>query len=248
MKYIEKLAKDYGIEENAKIRVPVTPGTTLFSFCLLVGSIMFLALRSRPDILFSVIYLSQFNTAHNGSHIKALLQVLQYVMNTRDYSINLSSCVGEKIDVFTDASWATDLETCRSFGGHLIYVGGVAVGWGCSKQKSVAASIMEAEFVTTVDTLLSFYWLSYIFEKISLLNCVNRLVFHSDSLASIQFTRNDVEKTRSKHIRVKYAIIREYYEEGLFSLSKIPTEWNVADIFTKWLDGTRLEDLCANIF
>uniref|UniRef100_T1IQZ3 Reverse transcriptase Ty1/copia-type domain-containing protein n=1 Tax=Strigamia maritima TaxID=126957 RepID=T1IQZ3_STRMM len=77
MKYIEKLAKDYGIEENAKIRVPVTPGTTLFkpkeghtvenfSFRLLVGLLMFLALRDRPDIVFRYIlvaiqYSAQWN-------------------------------------------------------------------------------------------------------------------------------------------------------------------------------------------
>uniref|UniRef100_T1IS18 CCHC-type domain-containing protein n=1 Tax=Strigamia maritima TaxID=126957 RepID=T1IS18_STRMM len=93
---------DYGIEENAKIRVPVTPGTTLFKpkeghavedfpFRLLVSPLMFLALRSRPDILFSVIHLSQFNTAHNGSHIKALLQILKPMKPGRRSEIEIET-------------------------------------------------------------------------------------------------------------------------------------------------------------
>uniref|UniRef100_T1IVW7 MBD domain-containing protein n=1 Tax=Strigamia maritima TaxID=126957 RepID=T1IVW7_STRMM len=52
---------------------------TEFPFRNLVGSLMFLATRIRPDILYSTIFLSQFNNKHSLKHVKCLIQVLQYV-------------------------------------------------------------------------------------------------------------------------------------------------------------------------
>uniref|UniRef100_T1IK15 MBD domain-containing protein n=1 Tax=Strigamia maritima TaxID=126957 RepID=T1IK15_STRMM len=50
---------------------------TEFPYRSLVGSLMFLASRTRPDILYSTIYLSEFNNHHSIKHIKCLLQILQ---------------------------------------------------------------------------------------------------------------------------------------------------------------------------
>uniref|UniRef100_T1JKI7 MBD domain-containing protein n=1 Tax=Strigamia maritima TaxID=126957 RepID=T1JKI7_STRMM len=116
--FIDQLAQKYAVVANKLIKVPVTVGTTLtvpkeheieseFSYRNLIGSLMFLASRTRPDIMYSVIYLSQFNNAHSLKHIKCLLQVLQYVVNTKSYCLNLLTCKGEDMSVFSDASWAT---------------------------------------------------------------------------------------------------------------------------------------------
>uniref|UniRef100_T1J0W7 Uncharacterized protein n=1 Tax=Strigamia maritima TaxID=126957 RepID=T1J0W7_STRMM len=53
----------------------------------------------------------------------------------------------ENIKIYTDASWATDLESCRSFGGFILYLRNSVVTWGCKKQSTVATSIMEAEYM-----------------------------------------------------------------------------------------------------
>uniref|UniRef100_T1II51 Integrase catalytic domain-containing protein n=1 Tax=Strigamia maritima TaxID=126957 RepID=T1II51_STRMM len=118
--FIKKLAEGYRVVPNKLIKVPITVGTTLntckdsevesdFPYRNLIGSLMFLASRTRLDILYSTIYLSQFNTRHSSQHVKCLLQVLQYVVNTQDYCFNLSSCLDESMHMYCDASWATDL-------------------------------------------------------------------------------------------------------------------------------------------
>uniref|UniRef100_T1IRC0 Reverse transcriptase Ty1/copia-type domain-containing protein n=1 Tax=Strigamia maritima TaxID=126957 RepID=T1IRC0_STRMM len=98
--YILKLAYKYKLVPNSLVKVPATVGTTLtrdlnvlpneFSYRSLIGSLSFLASRMRPDILYSVIVLSQYNGAHTTKHVKALMQVLQYVLNTAEYSIDMS--------------------------------------------------------------------------------------------------------------------------------------------------------------
>uniref|UniRef100_T1IJJ7 MBD domain-containing protein n=1 Tax=Strigamia maritima TaxID=126957 RepID=T1IJJ7_STRMM len=88
--FIDKLAEKYAVVRNNLIKVPVSVGTTLgdckdaetnteFPFRNLVGSLMFLATSTRPDILYSTIFLSQFNNKHSLKHVKCLMQALQYV-------------------------------------------------------------------------------------------------------------------------------------------------------------------------
>uniref|UniRef100_T1IHU2 MBD domain-containing protein n=1 Tax=Strigamia maritima TaxID=126957 RepID=T1IHU2_STRMM len=83
--FIQKLANVFNIVKNEIVKVPVTVGTTLvkckegesvedFPYRSLIGSLMFLAFRSRPDILYAVTYLSQFNVLHSGAHVKCLKQ------------------------------------------------------------------------------------------------------------------------------------------------------------------------------
>uniref|UniRef100_T1IH74 MBD domain-containing protein n=1 Tax=Strigamia maritima TaxID=126957 RepID=T1IH74_STRMM len=127
--------------------------------------------------------------------------VLQYVINTEHYMINLSNCVIEEVQIFTDASWATDLESCRSFGEYIMFMGNSPITWSCKKQSSVATSIMEAEYSALVHAVKEGYWISNLFENVPLLDYENYPVVLSDSISSIQFMTNDVENTRTKHIR-----------------------------------------------
>uniref|UniRef100_T1J9M3 MBD domain-containing protein n=1 Tax=Strigamia maritima TaxID=126957 RepID=T1J9M3_STRMM len=199
----------------------------------LIGSLMFLASRSRPDILYAVTYLSQFNV-----HVKCLKQVLQYVVNTEHLSLFLH----------VDASWATDLDSCKSFGGHILYLGGAPLSWGCKKQGSVAGSTMESEYIALVHAVKEIYWMSSLFEYYDLLGYVNVPTVFSDSMSSIQFMRNDLENTKTKHMRIKYCMARDWFIKGYFVIEKIPTSHNTADIFTKWLPGDRIRALCEYIF
>uniref|UniRef100_T1IVY9 CCHC-type domain-containing protein n=1 Tax=Strigamia maritima TaxID=126957 RepID=T1IVY9_STRMM len=219
---------------------------TEFPYRSLVGSLMFLASRTRPDILYSTIYLSQFNNHHSIKHIKCLLQILQYVVNTSNYCINLNNCKRESLYLYTDASWATNLVNSKSFGGYILYLGGSVIGWGCKVQ--YACSSMESEYTALSHAAREAYWVSCIFENCALFNRVNIPVIHSDSISSIQFATNDIENTKTKHIRIQYHFLRNWFEREYFKLAKVPGEYNIADIFTKWLSNEKIKDLCETVF
>uniref|UniRef100_T1IRA5 Reverse transcriptase Ty1/copia-type domain-containing protein n=1 Tax=Strigamia maritima TaxID=126957 RepID=T1IRA5_STRMM len=235
--YIHKLASTYHLVPNKLVKVPVT-----------VGSLLFLASRTRPDILYSVIALSQYSGAHTSKHVKALMQVLQYVLNTADYCIELTQCSSDRVWSYSDASWADDPLTSLSFGGFIVYLGGVPIVWSCKKQSSVACSTMEAEFVAMVNCVREIYCLCSVFDMCPIFNYVVTPIVYSDAMSSVQFTQNDVENSRTKHIRVKYHWLRKWHRKGFFNVLKIPGEINVADIFTKWLGGERIRFLCAKVF
>uniref|UniRef100_T1IQ60 Copia protein n=1 Tax=Strigamia maritima TaxID=126957 RepID=T1IQ60_STRMM len=209
---------------------------------------MFVASRTRPDILYAVTFLSQFNNRHSRKHVSSLLQTLQYVVNTQDYCIDLSFCKDEKLCLFSDASWATDLDECKSFGGYIIYLGGTVIGWGCKKQTTVATSSMESEYIALTYAVKEAYWISNLFESCLLFDYVNVPTIHSDSISSIQFATNDLENSKTKHIRIKYWFLRDWFEKGYFKLNKVPGQVNIADIFTKFLSSEKISELCKTVF
>ena len=85
----DNVCKDFGISPNSLVKVPLHVGETYqkpsssdeeeteFPYRSLVGSLLFLASRTRPDLLFPTILLSQFNTSHSLKHVKMLKQILQ---------------------------------------------------------------------------------------------------------------------------------------------------------------------------
>jgi hypothetical protein len=259
--YIDSLAKCYNIAQEKLVKLPGNVGSmvhcpkegeelnTTFPYRSLIGSLMFIATRTRPDILFSIILLSQYNTAHTMMHVNMLLQVLQYVISTKHYSVNLSKATSERLYAYSDASWASDRDSRRSFGGFLIFLGGVPVSWGCKKQTVVAMSTMEAEFIAMVPCAKEIHWLSELYNSDNIFVSNEYCpVIYSDSLATVHFTKNQVENNRTKHIDIKYHFLRDWHSKGYFRIESVPGKLNIADIFTKWLSSVRLQMLCEGIF
>ena len=219
-----------------------------FQYRSLIGSLMFIASRTRPDILFSTILMSQYNTCFSADHVRILLGILKYTYDTRCYAIDLSAVQNNSLYTFSDASWATDKDSRKSFGGFIVYFGGIPVSWNCKKQSCVALSSMEAEYLALTDAVKETHWLSSILKTELLNSFEQRPVVYTDSQSAIYFVKNEVENNRSKHIDLKFHFIRDWINKGFFELKNISTKVNVADIFTKWLSSQRLKLLCDAIF
>ena len=244
--YVESLGLEYGVTANALVKVPVHVGKTFekpktpeeeeidFPYRSLVGSLLFLASRTRPDILFPVILLSQYNTGHSLDHVKALLQILQYVVNTKHQAIKLSTSSDENLYAYTDSSWASDRDDRKSFSGFMTFIGGIPLSWGCKKQSSVALSSMEAEFLGIVHCLKDTRWLSLIFREFEpVKNLSNVPTIFSDSLSAINYSKNQMETSNTKHIEIRFNFVKDWLLKNYFQLKPVAGKQNIADIFTK---------------
>ena len=60
-------------------------------------------------------------------------------------------------------------------------------------------------------------------------------VVRCDNKSAIDFTRNRVERSKTRHIDIAHHLTREMHEEGLIQLRYVSSGDNVADIFTKAL-------------
>ena len=64
-----------------------------------------------------------------------------------------------------------------------------------------------------------------------------------DNQSAIDISKNPVQHSRTKHIDIRHHFIRDLVEEKIITLHHIPTENQLANIFTKPLDATRFESL-----
>ena len=111
-----------------------------------VGSLLYLC-NTRPDLQFAVGQVSRFSEDPGRQHYVALERILRYVRGTSSYGIVYNGGQEVVLSESTDADWAGDPDTRRSTSGYIITLGGSPVSWRSSRQKCLATSSCEAEYV-----------------------------------------------------------------------------------------------------
>ena len=119
----------------------------------IIGSLLFLALGTRPDIVHAIIMMSQFMVNPSEDHINQSLHIIRYI----NMNLNGKICYNGKCDetgfiAYADADWASDHISRKSVTGYIIKLAGGAVSWVSRKQKTVALSSTEAEYMCLSDT------------------------------------------------------------------------------------------------
>ena len=99
-------------------------------YLLAVGSLMYLAVGTCPDISFAVGALSCFNVNPGQAHWKQVQHVFKYLAGTQD----LALCYGPRQDstslqLFSDADYAGDVDSACSTSGHTVFIGRSLVNW-----------------------------------------------------------------------------------------------------------------------
>ena len=94
----------------------------------MVGSLMYTALRSRPDIAFSVTALSRYNVQPLEMHATVAKRVLRYLKTTVRFQIHYRQLPNPITIVgYSDSDWAGNLTTRKSVGGCVFGLGNVNV-------------------------------------------------------------------------------------------------------------------------
>ena len=99
---------------------------------------------------------------------------------------------------------------------------------------TVALSTMESEYMTlseSIRALLHFRNIALDFSDV--FDLPKKIPVLCDNQSAIFVAENLVNNSRSKHIDIRYHFVREKVEEGILEISHVPTENNLADIFTK---------------
>jgi hypothetical protein len=115
-----------------------------------LGSMMYLAVCTRPDVYFAMTYLSQFNTCFTREHWVLLKRVLKYLNTTKDVCIVYSQS-NDQLEGFSDADCGGNLER-KSFSGFVFKLSGAAISWRCKKQRTVDLSTTEVDYMALSET------------------------------------------------------------------------------------------------
>jgi hypothetical protein len=210
-----------------------------------VGSLLYLASQTRLDLLYSVTQLSRRSNKCNTRDMKAVDRLLNYVFQTRHLGLILGSTSGDMdLHAFVDASYACYLDS-KSHTGICLALGNDSGAFlALSKKQTITAdSTTVAEFVATHTGCQRILWSKNMLEEMGF----NPKIFlHQDNTSTIHLLKHSGNSGRTKHIALRYNMIREAIKEHDIQVVYTPSEEMVADIFTKPL-GMRLFPLqqCA---
>jgi hypothetical protein len=255
--YVADLLQQYNVQHTAStpceltLMEPTSDPTPVpvYDYTSKVMKLMFLAKRSRPDILLTMAYLATKCKSPTGGDMGKLDRVLRYINGTRDIGLTLKpdSLV---IHSYIDASYASHADA-KSHSGAII-----SIGMQCSpvfttstKQKLVSRSSTEAELIALHEGLAKVAWLRDLMHELNYDN--GPAVIFQDNKSTITLAHQGFSSSgKSKHIAVRYFYVKQLIEDGDIVVEHLPTDDMIADILTKPMVGKKfyaLRDKLLNL-
>lgn len=211
-------------EENCNLKVP---------YQQLIGSLMYLAVLTRPDIMYSVSFLSQFNNSFNSKHWMYAKRILKYLKKTKSFGLTYTREGNSELVGYVDADWGNDIVDRRSYSGVCFVLCGGAISWSSRKQKSVALSSTEAEYMAITEACTEAIYLRNILLEIS--DNIYTVNIFNDNQGALKLSANSVFHNRTKHIDVRYHFCRDCVNNKIVNLKYLETARMPADMLTKSL-------------
>ncbi|CAI7886575.1 unnamed protein product [Closterium sp. NIES-54] len=172
-KYLEALAANFGQSEG-HVATPFPSGFKCVKgpeeesvgeeerrrFHSLVGSLMYAAVNTRPDVAFAIGQLARVVQCPNEKQVAAGMRLAKYLGQTATVGLQFSAAAQRRqkgadgvepgrlfLTAFSDASYASEPEDMTSVGGFICCVGGGPTAWESKKQVDQALSSVESEYM-----------------------------------------------------------------------------------------------------
>ncbi|KAA0067450.1 retrovirus-related pol polyprotein from transposon tnt 1-94 [Cucumis melo var. makuwa] len=203
------------------------------SYASVMDNLMYAMLCTRLDICYAVGIVSRYQSNPGVRPLDKI--ILKYLRRTRDYML----VYGAKdliLTGYTDSDFQTDKDSRKSMSGSVFTLNGGAIVWRSIKQGCIAYSTMEAEYVAACEAAKEAVWLRKFLHDFEVVPNMNLpITLYCDNSGAVANSKEPRSHKRGKHIERKYHLIREIVQQGDVIVTKIASEQNIADPFTKTL-------------
>ena len=250
--FIADLFRDFRIVSNVKS--PAKPDLFIIDndspllneydtklFHSMTAKLLYLAKRTRPDILLVVNFLSTRVKSPSQQDMSKLEYCLMYLYQTKRMNLILSTAADLSLSFYIDSSYGvhSDLKShsgiCASFGRGVIYAQSV-------KQKLNTRSSTEAELVGIGDGINTVIWFVNFLEELKL-NVKPVVIYHDNTSVLKMLVKGHDNNIRSRHINIRYYFVMDYIANGYIVMKHKASSSMLADMLTKALIGKRFEML-----
>ncbi|KAL4037745.1 hypothetical protein IC575_001345 [Cucumis melo] len=254
--YVEKILKKFDSFDVFPVRTPFDASKHLKKnkgdsvsqpeYAKIIGSVMYLMNYTRPDIAYVVSRLSRYTHNPNRYHWDALRHLLRYLKGTIDYCLHFNKFPAV-LEGYCDANWVTNNDEVNSTSGYVFLLGGGAISWKSTKQTCIARSTMESEFIALELAGQKAEWIKNLLGDVPLWRTSVPVSIQCDSQAAICTAKNSVYNGKSRHIRLRHAVVKQLLKEGTISLEFVRSEKNLVDPLTKGLTRKMVLDSSVNM-
>jgi len=207
---------------------------------VIVGSLLYLACWTRPDIAFAVSELSRFVSDPGTVHMQAAKRVLRYLKGTKELGLKFTRPADGSLNLlwgYVDSDWAGCVDTRKSTTGYVLMLNGAVVAWKSKRQNVVALSSAEAEFMAASSLVQEVIYIRRLLTNLGFPQDLATEV-GEDNRTCIAWSEGSVGglgSDRAKHIDLRVHFVHDAVKDKIVSLHNVKSEHNVADIMTKAL-------------
>ena len=209
----------------------------------------YLANTSRPDIAFATHQCARFSNDPRLIHEIAVKRIARYLKGTSHRGYKIRSGLEKKLDCYVDADFCgmwmqqdddgEDATICRSRTGYVIVFAGSPLLWASKLQSVTALSTTEAEYIALSQAMREVIPLRRLMGELAtvvgfkLKEVVTHSTVFEDNKGCIDLANSPKMRPRTRHIATRYHHFREHVRQGQIRIKHIPSEDQLADIFTK---------------
>jgi hypothetical protein len=144
---------------------------------------------------------------------------------------------------YADAGYLSDPTNAKSQNGYVFLLNGTAISWRSQKQTLTATSTNHSEIIALYEATRECVWLrsmiNAIFEGAGFAMLDKPTILYEDNAACIdQVQSGFIKGDKTKHISPKFFYASELNGKEIL-VTKVNSEDNVADIFTKSLPASQ---------
>lgn len=224
--YIDQILEEYGLEG---VREYITPMTKNFyeelkessadelvkedNYANMIGALMYLANKTRPDISTAVGILAQYTAKPTRYLHKCVQRVMGYLKATREFGLVQRLSENPILEFYCDSDFAGERTSRKSRTGWIALFNGSALSWTSHKQTCVALSTAEAEYISMSDCCKEIRWLRLFLAEIGIIQN-DPMILLSDNVAAQRWAQSTHTIRRAKHIDVRYHYVRQCVQEN----------------------------------
>lgn len=251
--YIEEVLKRFGMSDSKGVSTPgeiISVKQTVeklgekfqnddsLPYMEAVGSLIYIAHATRPDIAFAVNRASQYNSCHTLQHWQDVKRIFRYLQETKNHKLIYSRSSNNTLLGFCDSDHANSPDR-KSTTGYIFLMSNAAVSWCSQKQKIIALSSTEAEFIALASAMQDALWLKQVLDELHFDIGVPHL--QCDNTSTIHIAKNNNYSARTKHIDLREKCLVQRMQLKHVSITHVATTGNVADYLTKNLNRPKHE-------
>ncbi|KAK6146445.1 hypothetical protein DH2020_020314 [Rehmannia glutinosa] len=209
-----------------------------------IGALQYLNM-TRRDISFVVNKLSQFLHAPTENHWKICKRVLRYLKGTISASILFQPISRMSLECYSDSDYAGNIDDRKSTSGSCQFLGDCLVSWFSKKQNCVSLSTAEAEYISAAFCCTQLLWMK---QTLADYKCsFENVPIFCDNISAINIAQNPVHHNRTKHIEIRHHFLRDCVSKRKIEISFVPSQDQLADIFTKPLTSETFASIRARL-
>jgi hypothetical protein len=212
---------------------------------------------TRPDLGYALKVLSRYTTNFGAKHVQYAKQLLRYLRGTVGKRLKYSARFADAmfLQIFTDASHASDPDTRRSIMSVAVKLGGNTIYWKNHFTSIVSHSSTESELMALDKGATLSEAMRWLLEALHGPTSEDQrdIQIYVDNAGTLHIANNPVQPGRNHHVHAKYYYVRDLVYGGKVSTLKIGTDDQIADVGCTYKGGHSFEKLrdllmsCARI-